>query len=137
MAGDAGVRFGELLRRFRVSAGLSQQALGERSGLSVDAIAALERGRRRRPRAFTQRVLADALQLDEPQRAALVEAAGDPSEAGTAPVSRPPAPFGPLVGRDEELRAVTGLLGRGESRLVTLTGPGGVGKTQLALTAAS
>ncbi|MGH3098206.1 MAG: ATP-binding protein [Streptosporangiales bacterium] len=137
MTGDAGVRFGELLRRFRLAAGLSQQALGERSGLSVDAIAALERGRRRRPRAFTLRVLADSLQLDEPRRVALVDAAGGQPGDGVVQVARPPAPFGPLVGREVHLHAISSLLGSGDARLVTLTGPGGVGKTQLALAVAA
>lgn len=137
MAGDAGMRFGELLRRYRLAAGLSQQALGERSGLSVDAIAALERGRRRRPRAFTLRVLADSLQLDEPRRVALIDAAGGQPGAYAGQVARPPAPFGPLVGRNGHLHAISNLLGSGDARLVTLTGPGGVGKTQLALAAAS
>ena len=41
--------FGAVLRQFRVTAGLSQEALAERSGLSVDAISALEQGRRHHP----------------------------------------------------------------------------------------
>ncbi len=43
----------------------------------------------------------------------------------------------PLIGRDEELAAVTRVLGEGEARLVTITGPGGTGKTRLALEAAA
>jgi predicted ATPase/DNA-binding CsgD family transcriptional regulator len=39
----------------------------------------------------------------------------------------------PFVGRDAELAAIADLLGRGECRLVTITGPGGIGKTRLAL----
>ena len=42
--------FGLLLRRYRLAASLSQEALGERACLSANAIAALERGRRAGPR---------------------------------------------------------------------------------------
>lgn len=44
-----------------------------------------------------------------------------------------PLPMTSLVGRDQELALVSGLLGRADVRLVTLTGPAGVGKTRLAL----
>jgi len=47
----------------------------------------------------------------------------------------PPAPLGDLVGRDAHLRALRSLTG--DRRLVTLTGPGGVGKTRLALAVAA
>jgi predicted ATPase len=47
-----------------------------------------------------------------------------------------PVPSTPFLGRAEELAQIVGLLARGEVRLVTLTGPGGTGKTRLALQAA-
>ena len=52
------------------------------------------------------------------------------------PVAPLPAPRWPLVDRVEELQTVTGLLRQGDVGLVMLTGPGGVGKTALALAAA-
>jgi predicted ATPase/class 3 adenylate cyclase len=48
-----------------------------------------------------------------------------------------PVPMTPLVGRDDDLEQVCGALTRPRVRLVTLTGTGGVGKTRLALAAAS
>lgn len=48
-----------------------------------------------------------------------------------------PAPPTPLIGRADELAAVRGLLVAPGSRLVTITGPPGVGKTRLAIAAAS
>jgi predicted ATPase/DNA-binding CsgD family transcriptional regulator len=48
-----------------------------------------------------------------------------------------PAPLSPFIGRELEVDTVSALLCRPETRLVTLTGPGGVGKTRLALEAAT
>ncbi|MGW6278010.1 ATP-binding protein [Kribbella sp. NPDC055071] len=132
-----GVGFGGLLRQHRREAGLSQEGLAELAGLSVDAIAALERGRRRAPRAHTVRLLADALRLTDPDRSQLTVAARRESESSRPPMRQPPAPPNQLIGRTTELTAAKRLLGQRITRLLTLTGPGGVGKTRLTMAAAS
>jgi predicted ATPase/DNA-binding XRE family transcriptional regulator len=131
-----GAGFGGLLRRHRREAGLSQEALAELAGLSVDAIAALERGRRRAPRAHTLRLLADALHLTDPDRLVLTSAARKEAAAPRPQLRQPPAPINELIGRTTELTATTRLLRQRSTRLLTLTGPGGVGKTRLTLAVA-
>lgn len=51
------------------------------------------------------------------------------------PSARPdlPTPLTPFVGRETEVPALTGILARGDVRLLTLVGAGGMGKTRLAL----
>src|SRR5258708_4080966 len=67
--------FGDLLRRYRVLAGLTQEALAERAHVSTQAVRALEQGINRAPRAATLALLAEALALSAQARAALVAAA--------------------------------------------------------------
>jgi predicted ATPase len=55
---------------------------------------------------------------------------------GAGPVTPVPAPVSPLVGRDHDVEAVTGLLEGDGGRLVVLTGAGGIGKTRVALAVA-
>ena len=75
MQSNKQTEFGALLRRYRTAAGLSQEALAERAGLSRRGIADLERRARSFPYAETIRRLADALALGSVERAALVVAA--------------------------------------------------------------
>jgi predicted ATPase/transcriptional regulator with XRE-family HTH domain len=139
--------FGNLLRRHRLAAGLSQEALAERARMSTNGIGALERGYRRTPQHETLAQLANALALSDRDRAGFESAARslrrlrgrevtiDPRLKSTVREARLsnnlPLQLTPLVGRDEVLAEVEPLV-LGHS-LVSLVGTGGVGKTRLAL----
>jgi len=137
--------FGTLLQRYRAAAGLTQEALAARAQLSSDAIAALERGRRRTPRVATAHLLAAALDLTDAERAALLaaESAAPLSGFPLAPDARAKStsralsavPPTPLINREGELAMIRQRLVAEGARLLTLTGPAGVGKTRLALAA--
>jgi predicted ATPase/transcriptional regulator with XRE-family HTH domain len=144
MAGDPQSEpphFGDLLRKHRIAANLTQEALAERAGLSARGISDLERGARSHPYRETLSMLVSALGLSGAERAAFIQAAkrpGKPSALGgeSGGMSPLPAPLSPLIGREAELAALGAMLRHDAVRLVTLTGPGGVGKTRLALAAA-
>jgi transcriptional regulator with XRE-family HTH domain len=85
--------FGALLQQYRVTAGLSQEELAERAGLSRRGISDLERGARRLPYLATLRRLAQALELNATEQTALLSAAHPPRGVGSgAPTGRLPTP---------------------------------------------
>ena len=142
--------FGVLLRRARRAAGLTQEELAARAGVSVDAISVLERGLTRAPHRETLDLLAGALQLAPAERSrwelARRGVRGDASPApGCLPLAcqssgmrrQLPTPATPLIGREQEVQALCALLRRPEVRLITVTGSAGVGKTRLALQVAA
>jgi predicted ATPase/DNA-binding XRE family transcriptional regulator len=133
--------FGDQLRRLRNAAALSQEDLADRSGLSRRGISDLECGLRHAPRLETVRLLADGLALGADERQALVAAARPENSIDTQNDLQPgttslPIPLTSLLGREREIGVLRDLLRQEDVRLLTLTGPGGVGKTRLALTVA-
>ena len=138
-----------VIRRYRLAAGLSQEDLAERSELSARTISDLERGLRQTPHLETVRMIADGLGLTDAERASLIAAArpelssnsGAPATdqityTGRA-VGTLPRAQGTLIGRERAIADLVSMLSDGTTRLITLTGPGGVGKTRLALAVAS
>jgi transcriptional regulator with XRE-family HTH domain len=147
MAEQATTGFAGLLRQLRAEARLTQQELAKAAGVSPRSVSDLERGINRTARQDTAVRLAGALGLAEPARSLFVAAArgripaaqvlaarrrqpqdGSPASAGGMHGFAPALTS--FVGRAGPVREVTALLDR--SRLVTVTGPGGTGKTRLA-----
>ncbi len=139
--------FGTLLRRARRDAGLTQAELAERAGVSVRTVSDLERDVAHTPHRDTVALLADALRLagDERDRFEAtarhlrdspvhdVAALGPRGALHDSLIS----PLTPLIGRERDVADIRQLLLDPLIRLLTLTGPGGVGKTRLALQVAT
>jgi tetratricopeptide (TPR) repeat protein/transcriptional regulator with XRE-family HTH domain len=136
MATPQPLAFGQLLRRYRAAAQLTQAQLGALSGVSARTISDLERGLLRTPYHHTIESLAHALQL-EPHERARFEAAARRQRSPEPPMLRQVSPaqmrstLPPLVGRVRELSLLERHL-RGEgSQLLLLAGEPGIGKTRL------
>jgi predicted ATPase/DNA-binding XRE family transcriptional regulator len=132
--------FGTILRRLRLNAELSQEALAERAGISVQAVSALEQGARSSPQRHTLQALVTALRLEADDEALLESAGRDSAKRrvrhGATPRRRLPQRDLPSVptsflGREAEIAAIVALLERGGT--VSIWGPGGVGKTRVAI----
>jgi predicted ATPase/DNA-binding XRE family transcriptional regulator len=128
--------FGGQLKALREAAGFTQEELATIAGLSVHAVGALERGQRRRPHVETVRALSAALDLTAGARDALMASARPAGREAAVDEPGPaslPRPLTALLGRDREVKVLRQWLADPATRLITLTGPGGAGKTRLAL----
>ncbi len=147
---DFEVSFGLWLKHRRKALDLTQDALAQRVGCSLASIQKIEAGERRPSRQIAD-LLAHALEISPADRTTFLKVArGErrldrlpataaiplPGQARPTPRSNLPAPPTPLVGRESELAALAQLLADPQCRLLTLVGPGGMGKTRLAVEAA-
>src|SRR5215472_6477526 len=128
--------FGAQLKALREKAGFTQEELATIAGLSVHAVSALERGERRRPHVDTVRALSAALDLNAAARDAFLgsaralvhEAVAD--KGGGVSLPFPPTV---LLGRDADVTTLRQWIADPAARVISILGPGGVGKTRLAL----
>ena len=128
--------FGARLKALREGAGFTQEELATIAGLSVHAVSALERGERRRPHVETVRALSAALDLTGAIRDAFFGSARPLECRDGRRTERHvslPVPLTLLLGRDADVQTLHQWLADPAARLITLIGPGGVGKTRLAL----
>ena len=133
----------------RRAVGLTQAELAERARISLHAVSNMERGAARLPHRTTIDLIARALELAPGEHDALHALLRDARSSRGADVALPhartapvrftalPTPLTPLIGRDELLHEVVGALRDGATRLLTLVGSPGVGKSRLALTVAA
>jgi predicted ATPase/DNA-binding XRE family transcriptional regulator len=137
--------FGEWLKRQRNAAGLTQKQLAHRVGCAAITLRKIEADERR-PSVQIAEQLAGIFNIPEKERKQFLEfARGDWSSQPAVskqdfpwqePRSNLPAPVTSLIGREKEIAEIREYLSKEETRLVTLVGPPGIGKTRLGVEAA-
>jgi len=147
------VSFGHWLQKRRKALDLTRGELAQKIGYSTSALRKVETDERRPSKQLAE-FLADALKIPEDERPVFIKVAR--GEHFTEPLkSQPPIPdistlqssqtisnsipnpLTPLIGRESELSALHQMLRDPQCRLITLVGPGGIGKTRLAIEAVS
>ena len=152
------ISFGRWLKTQRQAMDLTQERFAERVGCTMSAIEKIERGARRPSQQVAERI-AEVLSIPSDNLSAFVswargiQAQYQPTLPGSVRAAAPepaqvqpeapthdldlPAPLTSFIGREAEVAKVRGMLWRTDVRLVTLTGPPGIGKTRLALAVAA
>jgi predicted ATPase/transcriptional regulator with XRE-family HTH domain len=142
--------FGEWLRGQRAARKLTREEFAKRVGCSVSALRKIESGERR-PSTQIAELMANCLEVPPEERGTFVRVARgelsvDRLRSVLTPIDAPnvsspktklPIFPTPLIGRDAELAKLSELLCDPQCRLLTLVGPGGIGKTRLAIETAS
>jgi predicted ATPase/DNA-binding XRE family transcriptional regulator len=143
------VSFGDWLKRQRKSAGLTQEQLALQINCSTSALRKFE-AEERRPSAQIVEKLVDIFKIPQNERTSFLRfARGDWKSAPSGiaedapwlaspklPRSNLPASLTALIGREQEIAVIHEYLSDDDIRLVTLTGPPGIGKTRLSIEAA-
>lgn len=130
--------FGSLIKTYRAALGLTQLELAERVACSTDTIKKIEAGKRHPSRDMAQ-LLARELRIPSEEKPAFLALARglDPNSLPASELLEPSSPLllptTALVDRHSESDEILRLLRQPEIRILTLTGPGGVGKTRLAM----
>jgi predicted ATPase/transcriptional regulator with XRE-family HTH domain len=140
--------FGEWLRDQRNQLQLTREQFANRVGCSIALLRKIEDGERR-PSAQIAGLMANCLNIPSAERSTFIKVArGELSVDRLAPVLKPivsptpprislPVLPTPLIGRQYEVDQLGTLLRDPECRMLTLVGPGGIGKTRLAIEAAA
>ena len=146
---NADVSFGRWLEKRRKALDLTREELAQKVGCSVSGLRKIENDARHPSKQLAE-LLALALDIPEGQRRAFLRVARGELSLDKVPASLPlpnlellqpptafskhiPIPPTPLIGRETELAALRQMLGDPQCRLMTLVGPGGSGKSRLAI----
>jgi predicted ATPase/transcriptional regulator with XRE-family HTH domain len=141
--------FGTWVRRRRKALDLTQQELAKQIGCSPSLIFKIESDERRPSRQMAE-LLAEKLDIPAEQRSLFLKTARQEKSPDSLNAIPPPSPLEavspqkpthshlpvsptPLIGREQETQIISKQLLEPSCRLLTLTGPGGIGKTRLAI----